>query len=177
MGRLCISSTGSSRSDRRRHFGQAIAGSLVRRDGRIIFLFARVAIVEPGLRGVRVAPDFPEAVREGRRLAQRASGVRPLDSQKRRGRGASRRSDRRSRGRPDTPMSSVDRSDARMTKTAATARQGRSAAPFFRADEKLAERDAGPPNAVARSGHRRDHGPAEAGHYRCHRATPWRSDR
>ena len=60
-------------------------------------------------------------------------------------RGASRRSDRRSHRRRITRMPIVDRSDARITGTAATTRQGQSAAPFFRSDERLAERDAVPP--------------------------------
>jgi hypothetical protein len=45
-----------------------------------------------------------------------------------------------------TRMPIVDRSDVRLTGTAATTRQGQSAAPFFRSDERLAERDGGPPN-------------------------------
>ena len=47
-------------------------------------------------------------------------------------------------------MPIVNRSDARITRTAATTRQGRSAAPFFRADERLAERDAVPPSGFVR---------------------------
>jgi hypothetical protein len=45
----------------------------------------------------------------------------------------------------------VDKWDGRRTRTAATTVKGRSAAPFFRADERLAERDAVPPMHVLRA--------------------------
>jgi hypothetical protein len=66
-----------------------------------------------------------------------------------------------------TRMPIVDRSDAGITGTAATTRQGRSAAPFFRADERLAAPRCRPSQRGRSLNHRRDHGPAEGGQYRA----------